>query len=231
MNFSAHHPDHGTSTPVPDGEAFVKPPMQATRWLALGAVVGSILFAFSWLVFGFLRPGYSPVSQYISALELGPGGIVMRAVYLLNGFLLSVGVIAVFESFKHQFGTVARWTCTLLLVLSPLGVLWDGIFTLQTLALHNLGVYVAAGTPMISFLIVGLVLRRVPSWKRFGTWMLLGCPLTLALIVGFTTAVPFSELAIGGGSIGLWQRALITEIQAWYVALGILAFRRASWSA
>lgn len=154
----------------------------------------------------------------------------MRAVYLLNGFLLSAGVLVVFQSFKHQFGAVARWACTLLLALSPLGVLWDGIFTLQTLAIHNQGVYVAAGTPVISFLIVGLVLRRVPSWKRFGTWMLLGCPLTLALIVGFTTAVPLSELAIGGGSIGLWQRALITEIQAWYVALGVLAFRRASWA-
>lgn len=62
MNFSAHHPNHGAPAPIGYGEEFAKPPMQATRWLALGTVAGSILFALSWLVLGFLRSGYSPVS-------------------------------------------------------------------------------------------------------------------------------------------------------------------------
>jgi hypothetical protein len=82
------------------------------------------------------------------------------------------------------------------------------------------------GTPVISFLIVGLVLRRVPEWKRFGTWMLVGCPLTLVLLVGFSMSVPPSELATGGGSLGLWQRALIIEVQAWFMIMGWLTFRR-----
>lgn len=232
MNTSSPHSNDEATTPVLMGEGFAKPSTQASpqtlRWLALGTIVGSILFALTWLVLGQLHPSYSPVSQYISALELGQGGVLMRTVYVLNGLLLTVGTIAIFQGFKQTFGAVARWSCIVLLVLSPLGVLWDGIFTLNTLALHNLGVYVAAATPVIAFLIVGLVLRRVPEWKQFGIWMLVGCPLTLALIVGFTTSVPLSELASGGGSIGLWQRALITEIQAWYVAMGWLAFRLAT---
>src|SRR6266699_711729 len=121
---------------------------------------------------------------------------------------------------------------TVLLVLSPLGVLWAGIFTMDLLALHTLGTLVAFCTPVIAFPIVGLVLRHVPEWKRFGTWMLLGCLLTLALLVGFTTSVPpHINWATGGGSLGLWQRALGIEVQAWFVAMGVLAFRRASRSA
>jgi len=236
MNTSLHHPNDDATTPVLIGERFAKPAaqasLQAIRWLALGAVVGPVLFALAWLVLGQLHPGYSPVSQQISALAIGQGGVFMRVAFLLNGLLGIVGVIAVFQSFKHTLGAIARWICTVLLLLSPLGVLWAGIFTMDMLALHTLGTLVAFCTPVIAFPIVGLVLRRVPEWKGFGTWMLLGCLLTLALLVGFTTSVPpHINWAIGGGSLGLWQRALGIEVQAWYVALGALAFRRASRSA
>jgi len=236
MNTSTHHPNDHATTPVLIGEGFTTPAAQATpsatRWLALSAVAGPVLFDLAWIVLGLLRPGYSPVSQQISVLAIGQGGVFMRVAFLLNGLLGIVGVIAVFQSFKHTLGAVARWTCTVLLVLSPLGVLWAGIFTMDLLALHTLGTLVAFCTPVIAFPIVGLVLRHVPEWKRFGTWMLLGCLLTLALLVGFTTSVPpHINWAIGGGSLGLWQRALGIEVQAWYVALGALAFRRASRSA
>jgi hypothetical protein len=38
-------------------------------------------------------------------------------------------------------------------------------------------------------------------------------------------SVPVSEMATGGGTFGLWQRALFIEIQAWYVAIGWMALR------
>ncbi len=236
MNTVSHHSNDHATAPALSGEGFATPAAQATpsatRWLALGAVVGPVLFTLAWLVLGPLRPGYSPVSQQISALAIGQGGVFMRVAFLLNGLLGIVGVIAVFQSYKHTLGAIARWICTVLLLLSPLGILWAGIFTMDTLTLHTPGAFVAFGTPVIAFPIVGLVLRRVPEWKGFGTWMLLGCLLTLALLVGFTTSVPpHINWAIGGGSLGLWQRALGIEVQAWYVALGALAFRRASRSA
>jgi len=231
MNTASRYPADDQATSVPIGSGSAKPAALATpetaRWLTLGAVAGPILFTLAWLVLGQLRPSYSFVSRPVSALAIGPNGVFMDAAFVLNGLLLIVGLIAVFQSFKHKLGTLARWMCTVLFLLSPLGVLWDGIFTMNTLALHTLGAEVALGTPVISFLIVGLVLRRVPEWKRFGTWMLVGCPLTLALLVGFSMSVPPSELATGGGSLGLWQRALIIEVQAWFVAMGWLAFRRA----
>jgi hypothetical membrane protein len=229
MTTASHHPiDDQTASGLIGGDSAktATPAIPGTtRWLALGAVAGPILFTLAWLVLGQLRPGYSFVSRPVSALGIGPNGVFMDAAFVLNGVLLIVGLTAVFQSLKHQLGALARWMCTALLLLSPLGVLWDGIFTMNTLALHTLGAEVALGTPVISFLIVGLVLRRVPEWKRFGTWMLVGCPLTLVLLVGFSMSVPPSELATGGGSLGLWQRALIIEVQAWFMIMGRLAFR------
>ncbi len=199
----------------------------STRWLALGAVIAPVLFILGAFGLAPLHPGYSVVSQPVSALAIGPNGGFMRAGFLLYGLLVTVGVIAVFQG-VHELGTIARGVCTVLLALSPLGILWAGIFTMdpETLGLHTLGAMVALGTPVITLPLAGLVLRRAPSWHTFGTWMLVGGPLTLALLVGFTNSVPPSQMATGGGSYGLWQRALGIEVFAWYVALGWLAFRR-----
>ena len=206
--------------------ALAAPPVRsAARWLPLGAVVGPVLFILSSFALVPLHPGYSVVAQQVSALAVGPNGTYMRAAFLLHGVLVTVGVIAIFQGLDHEFGPVARWTCTALLALSPLGILWAGIFTMDHLALHNIGGQFAFASPVITFPIVGLLLRRTPSWRCFGTWMVLGGPLTLVLLVGFINSVPQSELATGGGSLGLWQRALGGEVFAWFAAMGWLAFR------
>src|ERR1700690_390238 len=94
------------------------------RWLALGAVVGPILFDLAWIVFGQLRLGYSPISEQISALAIGPNGIFVRAGFLLYGLLVLIGVIAVFQGLKHELGAFTSWICAMLLGLSPFGILW-----------------------------------------------------------------------------------------------------------
>jgi hypothetical protein len=199
---------------------------QAARWLALGAVAGPLLGTLAWIVLGLLRAGYSPVRQQISALGIGQGGVFMDAAFMLTGLLLIVGVLAAFQRSRSDLGRAARWACTVLLLPTPLGFLCISIFTMKTLALHNLGAQLIFTTPIMTFLVAGLVLRRAPSWRRFGTWLLVGSPLTLALLIGFITSVPHSELVSGGGMLGLWERALATEVLSWYVALGWLAFRR-----
>lgn len=207
------------------------PPARApgpARWLALGTAAGPVLFTLAFIVLGSLRPGYSSVSGQVSTLAVGPNGAFMRAAFLLDGLLTTVGVVAVFQGLRHELGMVARWACAVLLALSPLGLLWAGIFTIDYGAVHALGPIVAFGTPVVTYPVVGLLLRRAPSWRRFATVMLLGGPLTLALLVGFTNSVPQSVMRAGGagGSLGLWQRGLGTEVFAWFVAMGWLAFRR-----
>jgi hypothetical protein len=145
----------------------------------------------------------------------------MNTAFVVSGLLLLVGVTGAVQSIR-QVGAVARRTCSALLALSPLG-----IFTLESMLLHSVGFFLAAATPVLSFLVAGLLLRRVPRWRRFGDWLLLGSPLTLALLVLFFTTFNPTTSGAGRGVGGLVQRVLIVEVHAWFVALGWLAF---SWS-
>jgi hypothetical protein len=103
---------------------------EATRWLALGAVAGPVLFTLAWLVLGFLSPGftifgteispYSPFSQPISGLGLGLTAPFMNAAFVLSGILLMAGVIGVFQTMRAGGRLALRWACAALLALSPL---------------------------------------------------------------------------------------------------------------
>jgi len=210
---------------------------EASRWLALGAVAGPALFTLAWFVLGFLSPGYtifgtliapySPISQPISGLGLGPTAPFMNAAFVLSGILLMAGVIGVFQTptMRASSRPAARWACAALLALSPLGLVVDGIFTLKDPLPHLIGFLLTTGIPVLSFLAVGYFLRGIPRWRRFGTWLLLGSPLTLVLVVLFFLTFDQATTAAGHGVAGLTQRILALEVLAWFAAMGWLAFR------
>jgi hypothetical protein len=83
-----------------------------------------------------------------------------------------------------------------------------------------------AATPILSFLFTGFLLRRIPRWRRFGSWLLLGSPLTLALLVLYF--MTFSPTAAGArtGVAGLTERILVIEVYAWFVAMGWKSFQQ-----
>jgi len=240
MNTTSYQPIDDTTTPVLNGEGFANSVAQASpvaRWLALGAISGPILFTLAWVILGALSPGYtawgvriapySPISQPISGLGLGPTATFMNAAFVLSGLLILVGVVGIFLSIR-EMGALARWSCIVLLVLLPLGMVVDGFFTLESFLPHTAGFLLGCATPVLSFAFIGLMLRRVEGFRRFGSWLLLGSPLTLALlIVYFLTFTP-TVAGIQTGVAGLVERILIIEVQAWFVALGWLAFRRVS---
>lgn len=238
MNTSSHHPNKGNTTPALMSGGGAKPATLATpgiaRWLALGAVVGPILFTLAWFVLGFLSPGftlfgtaiapYSPISAGISGLGLGPTAPYMNTAFVLCGLLIMAGAVGIFQGIR-EMGAGARWSCTMLLALPGLGSVMDGIFTLESFFLHFVG-FALACTTVLGFPVAGALLRRIPRWHRFGSWLLLGGPLTLALVVLFF--LTFSPTAAGAeaGVAGLTERILVSEVFAWYIALGWLAFRR-----
>lgn len=243
MNTPSCHPIDDATTPMLAGEDFAHPVAHVSsvaRWLALCAVVGPILFTLAWVVLGFLSPGYtlwgkriapySPISQPVSGLGLGPTAPFMNIAFVLSGLLAIVGVIGIFQTTKTSSRVETGRACTVLLILSPLGSVIDGIFTLESSSFIHLFVGFLLGclTPVVSFLVTGLFFRRIPTFRRFGTWLLLGSPLTLMLVVLFF--LTFNAIASGDnqGVAGLTERILVVEIQAWYVIMGLLAFRRSS---
>ena len=238
MNRITHFNNHDEATGLPldsKGNPTTLTTTSTARWLALGAVAGPILFNLAWLVLGVVSPGftlfgtriepYSPISQSISGLGLGLTAPFMNAAFVAGGLLIMIGAIGIFRTFR-EIGRVTRWGYTILLALAGVGMIMDGIFTLESIMPHTAGFLVGTGTPVLSFLIFGRMLRRIPRWRRFGNWLILGSPVTLGLLVlYFATFDPVAS-GTGLGISGLIQRVLVLESHALIAALGWLAYRR-----
>jgi hypothetical protein len=149
----------------------------------------------------------------------------MNAVFVLSGLLMVAGAVGVFRSIQG-LARGARWTGTVLLALPGLGAVIDGLFTLEHFFLHFVGFGLAL-TTVVGFPVIGLLLRRVPAWRTFGSWLIAAGPVTLALaVLYFATFTPTIE-GVQHGVAGLTERILVLELEAWYVAIGWLAFSRA----
>lgn len=201
--------------------------------LALGAVVGPVVFAATWFVLGFVSQGYSiwgtwiapysAITQPISGLGLGDTAPFMNTAFVLCGLLVAAGSVGIFQGIG-ELGRAGRWVCTGLMALSGVGAAICGIFDLESFFPHFIGFLLAAGTPVFGFLIIGWQLRRAPRWRRLGGWLFLAGPLTLALMISYFVSFDPTAAGAGHGIAGLVQRVLILEIHAWYVALGWVAF-------
>ena len=202
---------------------------KTVRWLALSMVAGQVLFTLTWFILGFVSPGftifgnviepYSAISAPLSGLGLGATGPFMNAAFVLSGFLILAGVIGIFQSIQ-EMSTVGRWGCIALFALTPLGMIIDGIYTIESFMPHMAGYLLGTATPVISFLVAGLLFHRIPSWRRFGNWLCLASPLTLVLVI--LSLVTFDQDAViaGLGVAGLTERILCVELAAWFVAMG-----------
>ena len=213
-------------------------PRAAARWLALGGIAGPVLFNLAWLLLGMLRPPTKTdwgvvggltgmITQPISGLGVGPEGLPMNAAFVVSGLFLLAGVLGVFGTVETSGRPALRGAAVVLLALSALGMVVDGVFTLQSaIFVHLAGFLLACGTPIVSFVVAGVFLRAIPRWRRFGSWLLLGSPLTLVLLVLYFVTFDIPTVQAGQGVAGLTERLLTVEVLAWFVAMSWLAFRR-----
>ncbi len=209
-----------------------------TRWLALGAIASPVVLTVAWIVLGMLRPATKDawgvsggitgmITQPFSGLGIGPNASLFNAAFVVSGLLLLVGVLGVFRTVAAPSRPAARKVCLLLLALSGLGMVVCGVFTLESFFLHMLGFLLGCFTPVVSFLAMGLLLRGIPIWRKFGTWLIVGSPLTLLLLVLYFATFHLDTMAAGRGVAGLTERILFVEVMGWFVAMGWLAMRLA----
>jgi hypothetical protein len=213
------------------------PHSRTFRQLALGAVIGPVLFTLAWIVLGILQPptrdmygvmgGISgAISNPISGLGVGPEAQLFNAAFVLCGFLTLAGVVGVFQTLGTN-RPISSLISMILMVLSPLGLEMAGVYTLAiSIPLHMLAAALLFLTPVVSFIVAGLCFRSIPDWRRFGTWLMIGSPLTLLLFVLYAMSFNQAGVAAGEGVAGLTERIMMLEVSAWYVAMGWKAFRR-----
>jgi hypothetical membrane protein len=101
---------------------------QAAGWSALAGVVGPILYVGVFTLAGFLRPGYSPVRQAISALGVGTNAWLLNTDAVVFGGLLFAFAIGFFLLMQQVIKKGMLVTCLVLLILSSIGVINTGIF-------------------------------------------------------------------------------------------------------
>lgn len=201
------------------------------RRLALLAPIGAVLFTVSWLVLGFISTGYrlfdleispySAVSQPISGLGLGETGPYMNTAFVLCGTLLifgSIGFANCWPSVTHR----GLWrTSAILLTFTGVGMIIDGLFTLESVLMHLAGYLLALVTPIVSFTLFGILLWKEYDARRFAALLFVASVLTLTLFVTFQLI--FDPYASGDniGIAGLVQRALAVNVLATFAVLGL----------
>jgi hypothetical membrane protein len=198
--------------------------------VALLAPIGALVFTLGWLILGFVSPGYrlfdlviepySQVAQPISGLGLGVTGPVMNTVFIVSGVLLLAGSLGIASTWPRT--GLAR-VALVLIGLAGLGLIVDGVFTLESVMLHLVGFLLAAPLPAIGFVLAGIALRR--SRPRVAT--LLGVAGVSALVLFAVFQLIFDPYSAGdnAGVAGLVQRVLATVVVGTIGALGIIADR------
>jgi len=198
-----------------------------------GGVVGPALFTVVFLLEGWMRPGYHPLADYISALSLGARGWIQIANFLIFGALMFGFTRAVAAEFPH--GKASRWGLILLTIIS-VGYFFSGPFVmdptgtpLSEATVHGtvhgiLGGIVFLLMPTTIFIYLSRF-RSDPKWQFLEGWTLALGITCAAVDILFTVVSKSPDLAANfSGWLGAIQRGVLIPFMIWVFvfALGML---------
>jgi hypothetical protein len=196
------------------------------------APLGAVIFTLAWIVLGAISPGYrlfdlvidpySPIAQPISGLGLGVTGPWMNTAFIVSGALVATGAILAARTATTRLLRVA----TILLSLTGVGMILDGIFTLESVMLHLVGFLLAVPLPAVGLIIAGIGMRKE---RPASIIAIAGGILTLVLFAAFMATFDPYSAGDNSGISGLLQRTLVTvHLAATSATLVALSKRRAS---
>lgn len=185
--------------------------------LALLAPLGALLFTAAWLVLGFISPGYqlfdlvispySPIAQPVSGLGLGVTGPYMNAAFIISGLLIIVGALGNRSLWPAAAG---RTGVAIAVAINGLGLVIDGLFTLESVMLHLVGFLLAVGGAVVGFGIAAVALRS--TWSTGAVVLAIAAVAALGLFVVFMVIFDPYSAGDNAGVAGLVQRLLVTAV-------------------
>jgi hypothetical protein len=205
------------------------------RLAAWAGMLAPVLFVAVFTLEGWLRPGYDPITTYVSALSLGPRGWVQIANFIVLGLLMLIFTRAVAAEF--QTGKASRWGLIFLtviaflfivsgpLVMDPTGTLLSQVTVHGTI--HGLAGGIIFLLMPVSCFVYLRRFRQDPAWHSFqwGT-LLLGTIIAAAVVLlTFTTKLP-SLQGIFINWLGLIQRFIIIPFMVWLFIFALGIYRR-----
>lgn len=209
--------------------------MTARSLGAWAGIAGPSVFVLVFLLEGWLRPGYDPIAQYVSALSLGERGWLQITNFLFVGVCLLAFAAAIACVFPQ--GAASRAGPILLrivgagylfsgpLVMDPPGTSPDAM-SWHGLAHSILGAIVFLLMPVVIF----VYLRRfagTPKWRwLWAPTLVLGTITAVAdIVLSVATKVP-DLIAVAGPWAGLLQRLVIIPFMVWVVVFASGLLRR-----
>ena len=202
---------------------------------AMAGMIGPALFVAVFLIEGWIRPGYNPLAEFVSALSLGPRGWIQIANFIIFGALLFAFTRVVAAEFPS--GKASRWGLILLTVIAV------GYFVSGPSVMDPTGTPLAEATfhgtlhgimGGIVFLLMPIVIfvfwrrfRSDPKWQFLGGWTL-ALGIICAVDDIFFTIVSKAPglLASFNGWMGLIQRSVIIPFMIWVFVFALGLYRR-----
>jgi hypothetical protein len=205
------------------------------RLAAWAGIIAPALFVAVFTLEGWLRPGYDPVTTYVSALSLGSRGWIQIANFIVLGLLMLLFTRAVAAEFRT--GKASRWGLIFLtviaflfivsgpLVMDPTGTPLSQVTVHGTI--HGLAGGIIFILMPISCFIYLRRFRQDPAWRSF-QWdtLLLGTVVAAAVVLlTFTTKLPALQNILVGW-LGLIQRFIIIPFMIWLFIFALGIYRR-----
>jgi hypothetical protein len=205
------------------------------RLAAWAGMIAPSFFVATFMIEGWLRPGYEPLSMYVSALSLGPRGWIQIVNFVVFGVLLLVfarGVAAEFQTGKASRGG------PLLLAIIASCYLLSGPFVMDPtgtppnqMTLHGLlhgifGGIVFSLMPVSCFVFLRRF-REDPKWQFLQWWTLALGTISAAAVVLLTVATKRPDIQnIFDAWLGLIQRTAIVPFMLWLFIFALRLLKR-----
>ena len=205
------------------------------RLAAWAGIIAPALFVAVFTIEGWLRPGYNPITTYVSALSLGARGWIQITNFIVLGLLMLVFTRGVATEF--QSGKASRWGLICLTLIALLFIV-SGPFVMDPMGtplaqatihgtIHGLAGGIIFILMPVSCFIYLRRFRQDPEWRYFqwGT-LLLGVIVAAAvLLLTFTTKLP-SLQSMFVDWLGLVQRFIIIPFMIWLFIFAVGIQRR-----
>jgi hypothetical protein len=179
-----------------------------TTTVLLVAGCGGVLFIATYIVLGFLTPGYNSLRDTISALELTPFQLAQQINFLVFGVLLCMFALGLRREMQQGFGSVV---IPLIQFINGVAVIGDGVFIRPVP--HLVCDLLAFNAALCVLFLFGWRFRRDPRWRGWTAYSILTAIAMMALLFGFGMANHF------GGPAGLMEKLATVVRTTWSVLL------------
>jgi hypothetical membrane protein len=208
---------------------------KTVSYTAIAGILGSAMFVTVFAIEGALRPGYRPLSTYVSALSIGPRGWVQITNFIVSGTLLLVFARGLAIKFKKEKTSQAS---AVLVAIIASGILFSGPFVMDPMdtppaqaSVHGLVHSILGGIVFllmpISCMVLYRRLRSESGWQSFSKWTLAMGILLIATLSLFTFATKIPSLQIVFTDwFGLLQRLVLIPFMFWLFTLGLAVYRK-----